>query len=62
MESTSPDRTAEKKDWWVMNRRAFDECESERDIKNLHEREREIVGVLCWFYFNFLGMYFVYVF
>ena len=24
-----------------MNRRAFDECESERDIKNLHERERE---------------------
>ena len=40
-ESRSPDQTAEKKDWWVMNRRAFDKFESERDIKNLHEIERE---------------------
>ena len=46
MESTSPDRTAEKKDWWVMNHRAFDECESERDIKNLHERERDCGSVV----------------
>ena len=57
-ESRSPDRTTEKKDWWVMNRRPFDEFERERDIKNLHERERE----LCWFYFSFLGLCFVFVF
>ena len=67
-ESRSPDRTTEKKDWWVMNRRAFDEFERERDIKNLHERERErervcvCVCVLCWFYFSFLGLCFVFVF
>ena len=40
-ESRSPDQMTEKKDWWVMNRRAFDKFESERDIKNLHEIERE---------------------
>ena len=50
-ESRSPDRTAEKKGWWVMNRRAFDERERER------ERER-VVLVLFWF----LGLCFVFVF
>ena len=48
-ESRSLDRTVEKKDWWVMNRRAFDE----------RERERErVVLVLFWF----LGLCFVFVF
>ena len=46
-ESRSPDQTAEKKDWWVMNRRAFDKFESERDIKNLHEIERERLQECC---------------
>ena len=45
-ESRSPDRMAEKKDWWVMNCRAFDESESERDKKNLHERERDCGSVV----------------